>query len=439
MARYYYIATMGCQMNEYDSDYLGQILQAAGYRPTDDTREAHVILINTCAVRAKAEQKAFSLLGRMSSLKKDKPGLTLGIMGCVAQKDGAKLLKRFPGLDLVLGTREIDRIRELLDRIELNGERIVADDPTVTPLSITMPNGYFKGKVKSHISIMQGCNNFCSYCIVPYVRGREFSRPSDDIIKEAKDLVAQGIKEITLLGQNVNSYRPDQDQVIDFSALLRRLNQVDGLKRIRFTTSHPKDLSEGLIRCFAELDKLCPHIHLPVQSGSNETLKRMNRHYTRKHYYDLVQRLREARDDIAITSDIIVGFPGESYDDFEMTLDLIQKIMFDNVFSFKYSDRKGTLAEKFEGKLNEEEKSSRLASLQAAQRHITLNKNRQLEGTIVEVLVEGFSKRGGQYTGRTGTNKVVNFNMSHGEIGDILNVKIKHSFINSLRGVPVCT
>ena len=214
--RYYYIATMGCQMNEYDSDYLGQILLAAGYRPTEDVREAHLILINTCAVRAKAEQKAFSLLGRMTPLKKINPTLILGLMGCIAQKDGAKLLKRFPELDLVLGTREVDRIHEILDRIELNGERIVANDLTVMPLSLTMPNGYFKGKVKSHISIMQGCNNFCSYCIVPYVRGREFSRPSDDIIKEAKDLVAQGIKEITLLGQNVNSHQQGQTRILAY-------------------------------------------------------------------------------------------------------------------------------------------------------------------------------------------------------------------------------
>ena len=273
---------MGCQMNEYDSDYLGQLLTASGYRNTHDPKAADLILINTCAVREKAEQKAFSLLGRLFPLKKKNPRLILGLMGCIAQKDGASLLKRFPELDIVLGTREINRIQEFLDRIEATGDRIVATDLDASILPGTNLDGYFRGRLKGYISIMQGCNNFCSYCIVPYVRGREISRHPEDIISEAENLLSQGVKEITLLGQNVNSYFSGETIGVGFPSLLRRMSRIAGLKRIRFTTSHPKDMSDELIHCFGELENLCPHIHLPFQSGSNAILKRMNRGYTRE-------------------------------------------------------------------------------------------------------------------------------------------------------------
>ena len=434
MTRRFYIATMGCQMNEYDADSLGQILMNADFIPTPDPKKADLILINTCTVRAKADQKAFSLLGRMISIKKNRPRIVLGMMGCIAQREGRGLLKKFPDLDLVLGTREVGRILEFLHRIEVLGERVAATNLDLDPGPAPCRNGYFRGRVKGFISIMEGCNNFCSYCIVPYVRGREVSRSPEDIREEAEHLVSQGIKEITLLGQNVNSYRSGPHGNFTFRDLLHLLGPLQGLERIRFTTSHPKDLSDDLIGCFGELNNLCPHIHLPFQAGSNDVLKRMNRKYTRDIYMERVAKLRQLRPDISITSDVMVGFPGETETDFQMTLDLIQKIGFDNLFSFKYSDRKGTMAAKMEGKIDEQEKSRRLTILQALQRDITLVKNRALEGREASVLVEGHSKKGNQLTGRTETNKVVNFNSENNYIGEIVKVKIKIAFVNSLRG-----
>ena len=423
-------------MNEYDSDYLGQLLMSSGYIQTTDLAQADLILINTCVVRQKAEQKALSLLGRLVTLKRKKPHLILGMMGCLAQKDGAALFKRFPHLDFVLGTREIGRIHEILKARESTGDRVIATDLDAEPLYICQRDGYCRGKIKGYISIMQDCNNFCSYCIVPYVRGREVSRSPSSILEEAQHLVHQGVKEITLLGQNVNSYCSNEESALDFPDLLRRLNRIDGLKRMRFTTSHPKDLSEKLMRCFGELENPCPHIHLPFQAGSDRILKRMNRRYTREKYMGLVRRLREVREDIAVTSDVIVGFPGETDKDFQLTLDLIEEIRFDNLFSFKYSDRIGTAADKMQEKLDDKEKSSRLARLQSMQQKITLEKNRLLEGQEVEVLVEGLSKRKTQLSGRTDTNKVVNFTSKSNKSGDIVKVIIKEAFVNSLRGVP---
>jgi tRNA-2-methylthio-N6-dimethylallyladenosine synthase len=424
---------MGCQMNEYDSDYLGQVLVASNHLPTERPGHADIILINTCTVRGKAAQKAFSLLGRMVSLKRKKPNLILGITGCLAQQEGSGLMERFPDLDLVLGTRERGRFESLLKRILTSREKIVAidmDGPLASPP--IQSNGYFKGRVRSFISVMEGCNNFCSYCIVPYVRGREVSRPSLDILEEARHLVLEGTKEITLLGQNVNSYQWGRGY--DFSSLLREMNRLDGLERIRFTTSHPKDLSDGLIDLFGKLSHLCPHIHLPFQAGSNKILKLMNRRYTREKYMALVEKLRQVRPEIAITSDVMVGFPQESDEDFQMTLDLIEKIEFDNLYSFKYSDRKGTLAEKMTGKIGEPEQSFRLQRLQDLQRHITFEKNQKLEGKETEVLVEGYAKQKGQLTGRTSSNKIVNFYSNNNLIGILVKVEIQRACTNSLQG-----
>ena len=434
MPRYFHITTMGCQMNEYDSDYMSQALESLNFFPTDDPKNADLILINTCTVRAKADQKAFSLLGRMIPLKKVKPDLILGITGCIAQQEGPNLMKKFPELDLVLGTREICRFQEIFEKISVEREKIVATDIDLKPLTTINTNGYFRNRVKSYISIMQGCNNFCSYCVVPYVRGREVSRSPDQILKEAEHLISQGVKEITLLGQNVNSYCWGKKKEIGFPQLLRWLNTLEGISRIRFTTSHPKDLSGELINCFRELENLCPHIHLPFQAGSNRILKRMKRGYTREAYMKLIRELRAIRPEIALTSDVMVGFPGESDDDFQMTLDLIRKIEFDSLYSFKYSDRKGTSAEKMKEKIEEHEKSVRLTLLQQLQKAITLKKNKMLEGLEMEILVEGQSRKGGQLTGRTGTNKVVNFISNNNIIYSIVNVKIKHSFVNSLQG-----
>ncbi|MFH1351746.1 MAG: tRNA (N6-isopentenyl adenosine(37)-C2)-methylthiotransferase MiaB [Pseudomonadota bacterium] len=435
MARFFHIVTMGCQMNEYDADYLGQALVNLDYLPTESPNLADVILVNTCTVRAKAEQKAFSLIGRLTSLKKRRPDLILGVAGCIAQQEGERLFNRFPELDMVLGTREIYRFKELFDRVCRDREKIVATDICLEPLSpLEGSNGYFKGRVKGYISIMQGCNNFCSYCIVPFVRGRETSRPPDDILKEAERLISQGVKEITLLGQNVNSYYWGGREGARFPGLLEKLSKLEGLARIRFTTSHPKDLSEALIQSYGVLDRLCSHIHLPFQAGSNRILKSMNRGYTRDKYLELVSKLRDVRSDISITSDVMVGFPGETDKDFQSTLDLIREVEFDSLFSFKYSDRKGTLAAKMGGKISEDEKAARLSFLQQLQKGITLNRNRMLEGREVEILLEGVSKRGGQLTGRTQTNKVVNLSSDNILIGQLVKVRIKHGYINSLWG-----
>ena len=426
---------MGCQMNEYDSAYLSRILEDKGYLPVELPDNAHLIIINTCSVREKAEQKAFSMLGRMIKLKKKRPEIILGFMGCIAQQEGHGLLKKYPELDLVIGTRETDKIKEFLDRVVNYKERIAATDLTLTPIhDFRNSNNYFEGRIKSYVSIMEGCNNFCSYCIVPYVRGREVSRPPEEILMEVENLVSQGVKEITLLGQNVNSYSSEKGGKVTFSDLLKMLEDIEGLYRIRFTTSHPKDLSDDLINSFSKIEKLCHHIHLPFQSGSNRILKLMNRKYTSDDYLRLTQKLRDISPDFAITSDVIVGFPGESDSDFKKTLDLIEKIEFDNLFSFKYSDRKGTKASEMTGKLDEKIKLSRLKMLQDMQKEKTLVRNKRLEGRTEEILVDGISKHGTQYSGRTVTNKIINITNKSNLIGQLVKVNIKRAFINSLQG-----
>ncbi len=434
MSRGFYITTMGCQMNEYDSDLLAQNLICSGFNHVDDPEQADLILINTCTVRAKPEHKAFSLLGRLTALKSRNPGLILGIVGCLAQQFGADIMERFPEVDLVIGPREIGGIQNFIKRVDLLNEKVVATRLDPVPSGIIHCDGYFKRRVTGQISIMQGCNNFCSYCIVPFVRGRETSRPSPEIVEEAGILISEGVKEITLLGQNVNSYSWEGTDKQAFVSLLRELNRLPGLERLRFTTSHPKDLSPQLVECFKELDRLCPHIHLPFQAGSNRILKAMRRGYTREKYIELIDKLRKARPDIAVTSDVMVGFPGESREDFAMTLDLINQVQFDALFSFKYSDRRGTLAEKTGGKVDESEKSSRLCELQELQKQISLEKNQLLEGKEMAILVEGESKRGDQVTGRTGSNKIINCSCNNSYIGQIVNVKVKHGFLNSLQG-----
>jgi tRNA-2-methylthio-N6-dimethylallyladenosine synthase len=424
-------------MNVCESDYLAQRLSQSGYVSVTDPREAGVILVNTCAVRAKAEQKAYSMLGRMTDIKKRRPMTILGVVGCVAQKEQSRLMRRFPALDLVMGPREITRISEYLLRIEKHGERVIATDSEAEVLEPVLFNDC-RGidKVTAFLSVMQGCNNFCSYCIVPYVRGRETCRPLSHLLWEAEHLVSNGIREITLLGQNVNAYQcPEKGERRTFVDLLRSLHELEGLQRLRFTTSHPKDLSDDLIQCFSDLPKLCHHIHLPFQAGSNRILEKMRRHYTREAYLRLVDKLRTARPDIALTSDVMVGFPGESDADFESTLDLARRVQFDSLFSFKYSDRKGTVADKMGSKVDESLKSTRLAVLQELQRKTTLKKNKSLEGCELEVLVEGESRRGKQCSGRTKTNKIVNFKYNNRLLGKLVSVKIERAFVHSLWGV----
>ncbi len=453
--KYLYINTIGCQMNVYDSEQIAIQLAATGYHQTASLEKADLVLLNTCTVRAKAEQKAFSFLGRLARLKKKKPGLIVGVGGCVAQQEGNNILKRVPHVDLVFGTQAIDRLPALISKIEARRCRIVDVDMAEIPdLLDPAPAQPDENSVSRFVTIMRGCDNYCTYCVVPYVRGRETSRHPDSIVDEIKMSVNSGVREVTLLGQNVNSYGK-KEGLLSFTELLARVQGIDGLLRIRFTTSHPKDFDQDLIDAFQANDKLCKHIHLPVQSGSNRLLRKMNRKYTKELYLDKVAKLRDTCPDIAITSDMIVGFPGESDSDFDDTLDLMKKVEFDGLFAFMYSDRPNAPATQFKAKISEADKSERLQILLELQETYTKSKNEALIGSIQPVLAEGFSKKhssgslvepnqAAQWTGRTSTNKIVNFyqcdipgNCCEIIPGKIVHVKIDQAYAHSLWGKPV--
>jgi tRNA-2-methylthio-N6-dimethylallyladenosine synthase len=358
------------------------------------------------------------------------------VAGCVAQQEGDRLLDRIPYLDMVIGTHAIPMLPQLLQKIEASGERFCETtfDPEGIYLKTILPQEPLH-RVKSYVTIMQGCDHFCSFCIVPYVRGREKSRPSGEILEEVKCLAEMGVKEVCLLGQNVNGYGRGSEGKLGFSELLERINEIDGIERIRFTTSHPKDLSEKLIQTFSNLKKLCEHIHLPFQSGSDRILKAMHRGYTKEAYLEKIDCLRNICPSIAVTSDVIVGFPGEEEKDFGETLELLRKVRFDDLFSFKYSARKGTRAARFKDKVEEDMKQDRLSVLQEIQKEITLHKNQELEGRVEEVLIEGRSKQSDQeVTGRTRSNKIVNFEGDLSLAGKLVPVRITKASPHSLRG-----
>jgi tRNA-2-methylthio-N6-dimethylallyladenosine synthase len=423
-------------MNIYDSERMAQVLATRDYRQVDDPAQADLIFLNTCSVREKPEQKVYSALGRFRRLKRKNPKLIIGVGGCVAQQEGQGLLDRVPFLDFVLGTKELRKIHEVLDDLEESGIRgcAVHLDGRIDPYG-GLPLSPDSGRATSFVSIMQGCDNFCSFCIVPFVRGREVSRPSKDLLEEIGLLWSQGVKEVTLLGQNVNSYGKQTPGEPCFVELLERIEKKLGIERIRFTTSHPKDLSPELIEAFGRLTKLCEHIHLPLQSGSNRMLERMNRGYTREEYEEKVLNLRRTCPEISITTDIIVGFPGEEDKDYRETLEMIERIQFDDLFSFRYSDRPHTRASLLPGKVVEEVKQRRLSGLQAVQKGITHRKNKAWEGREVEVLVEGPSKvRTEERTGRTRTNRIVNFPGESVPVGALVRVRIQHALAHSLRG-----
>ena len=440
MEKRVYIETYGCQMNEHDSERMLRLLEASYYVETKEAMEANLILINTCSVREKPEHKVYSALGRFKHLK-EKRGTIIGVAGCVAQQEGQRLLEHIPYLDMVIGTHAIPLIPQLLQKIESYGQRVCETGFDSEGKYLSNPLSQQSiNKVKSYITIMQGCDHFCSFCIVPYVRGREKSRPSLEVLQEIRHLAEMGAKEIFLLGQNVNGYGKGLEEEISFSELLERINEIEGIRRIRFTTSHPKDLSEELIQAFSKLDKLCEHIHLPFQSGSNKILKAMNRGYTKESYLEKVHRLKEVCPSIAITADVIVGFPGEEEGDFKQTLDLMEKVPFDDLFSFKYSPRKGTAAAQFEGRIEENVKQEHLTLLQKVQKEVTLQKNQALESRVEEVLVEGLSKQSPQdVMGRTRSNKIVNFVGDLNLVGKLVPVQITKAYPHSLRGEIVPT
>ncbi|MGI6728133.1 MAG: tRNA (N6-isopentenyl adenosine(37)-C2)-methylthiotransferase MiaB [Anaerovoracaceae bacterium] len=438
------IQTFGCQMNEHDSETLAGILTKLGYQENPKRNDADVIIINTCSVRENADKRFFGTLGQLKKEKKNRPGLVVAVCGCMMQQQHIidTLKSKYPWVDLVFGTHNIHEFPNLLKNVLEERNRLISvwedTDEIVEGLPVQR-----KYPFKAYVNIMYGCNNFCTYCIVPYTRGRERSRNPEEIIREVRELAADGVKEITLLGQNVNSYKGQNsrldstkyEETLDFPGLIYELNKIEGLERIRFMTSHPKDLSDRLIKAYVDCSKLCHHIHLPVQSGSTQILKRMNRKYTKKEYLTIVDKLKKTVPDISITTDIIVGFPGETDEDFEETLDLIRKVRYDSAFTFLYSIRKGTPAEKYSEQIPEDIKHKRFNRLVETVNTISKEKNQALVGRIEKVLVEGQSKTNSRtLTGRTDGHKLVNFKGDRDLIGQIVKVEIIDSNTFSLIG-----
>ncbi len=437
MKKKVYIQTYGCQMNQYDSERIAQVMSRAGYVQTDRIDAADVILLNSCTVRDKAEQKVYSALGGWKEFKDAREGVIMGVGGCVAQQEGENLLKRVPHLDLVFGTHNIHKLPEMVDQAQTSRTRPVEIAFYRDPSYMEAADGRTQVHgVKAFVTIMQGCNKVCSFCIVPHVRGREVSRPSANIIAEIESLVAQGVIEVMLLGQNVNSYGKLTPGELSFAELLARVDSIEGLRRIRFTTSHPQDLSPELTEAFARLDNLCEHLHLPVQSGSDSVLGRMRRGYTRQEYLDRIQRLRQRCPEVALSTDIIVGFPGETDEEFDATLELLERVGYDEIYSFMYSPRPQTVSAKiYEDDVSGHVKKERLTKVQKFQREISLAKNRGRIGAIEEILVDGSSKlKNGQIMGRTRNNRIVNVTSSENVMGQLLPVRITGATANSLLG-----
>jgi tRNA-2-methylthio-N6-dimethylallyladenosine synthase len=422
----YYIKTFGCQMNERDSEKMAAILENKGYL-SSLPQDADILMVNSCAVREKAEQKLYSFIGRLCLEKKKDAKLI--VCGCVVQYKGKEILNRFKDVDAVLNTRRIEDFEQLLKDV-LNGKRIMYIPSTMKNPNKILP--HLKNRTSAFVDITYGCNNFCSYCIVPYTRGKEISRRKEYIIKEIRMLAQSGVKEITLLGQNVNSYGKGLYKNYNFVDLLYDVSKLDDIQRIRFVTSHPKDFSYSLISAIKEIDKVCKHVHLPVQSGSNRILKLMRRKYTREEYMEKALLFKETTKG-SITTDIIIGFPSETDYDFEQTMDMLRKIRFDFSFSFKYSPRPFTAAASIKERVPKETKKKRLEEFQNLQEKITWESNLKDVEKIFNVLVEGYAKRGDLLTGRTTTNKIVNFS-GEAKKGEIVKVVIQEAKKHSLQG-----
>jgi tRNA-2-methylthio-N6-dimethylallyladenosine synthase len=421
---FYRIETYGCQMNVYDSEVLSGHLENMGYLPASKEEESDILLLNTCAVRQKAEEKVFSRLGRLRALKKTKPNMLIILWGCMAQQKrvAQKVRERFGFIDLVAGPHSLGRFPELLEKARLSPQTVVDIEGEGEREGVPIKRMH---SIKAWVPISHGCNNYCTYCIVPFVRGPEKSRPPQSIISEVQELIKSGYKEITLLGQNVNSYGKDLEQEIDFADLLQTLDRLEGLVHLRYMTSHPRDFTEKIIQTIKQGEKICEHIHLPLQSGSNKVLKLMNRGYTREYYLDLIHKIQSRVPASSITTDMIVGFPGEEKKDFEETLDLVEKVRFDAAYTFVYSPRQGTKAVNMDDHVTPEVKKNRIMLLNEIQNKISLEKNRQLLGTEQIVLVEGKSKTDANtYTARTRTNKIVHFSSHKNLLGELITVEI---------------
>ena len=437
MAQKIYIETLGCQMNEYDSAKMLDVLNAShGFELTDNPEHADVLLMNTCSVREKAQEKVFSELGRWRPLKAKKPGLVIGIGGCVASQEGEALQKRAPFVDIVFGPQTLHRLPQLLDQVRKDKKPAIdVSFPEIEKFD-SLPEPRAEGP-KAYVSIMEGCSKYCTFCVVPYTRGEEISRPLDDVIAEVAALADQGVREIMLLGQNVNAYQGQMDDgaLADLALLIHYVSVIEGIDRIRFTTSHPVEFSDSLIRAYMEIPKLVSHLHLPVQSGSNKILAMMKRGHTREEYITKINLLKEVRPNISLSSDFIVGYPGETEEDFNQTIELIKLLGFDHSYSFLFSPRPGTPAADIQDDVPLETKKTRLALLQETINHQAADISRNMINTTQIVLVEGVSRKDyAELCGRTENNRVVNFLGHPRLIGQFVDVMITEARPNSLRG-----
>lgn len=433
MSRTFHITTFGCQMNEHDSEVIDGLLTERGFSSVKERKDASIVIINTCSVRDNADKRFFGTLGQLKKRKESDPSFIVCVCGCMMQQQRVvdTIKAKYPWVDVIFGTNSIHHIPELIEKVAIEKEKVVDIIENTEEIVEGLPAKRLFDH-KALVNIMFGCNNFCTYCIVPYTRGREKSREPEAIVDEVKGLVADGVKEIMLLGQNVNSY---DGNGTSFAELLKMLNDVDGLERIRFMTSNPKDLSDELIEAFAVCDKLCRNLHLPIQSGSNRVLKRMNRKYTREDYLKLIEKLRKTVPDITLSTDIIVGFPGETNEDFEETLSIVKEVEYDSAFTFIYSIRKGTPAEKFEDQIEESEKHRRFDLLVNAVNEISEKKNKAYQDRVEKVLVDSVSKNDkSTLTGRTDGFKLVNFAGKKELIGSLVDVKITDAKTFSLFG-----
>ncbi|WP_440995980.1 tRNA (N6-isopentenyl adenosine(37)-C2)-methylthiotransferase MiaB [Arhodomonas sp. SL1] len=437
MAPKVYVHTHGCQMNEYDSAKMAEVLAAErGYERVREPAEADVILLNTCSVREKAQEKVFSQLGRWKALKAERPGVLIGVGGCVASQEGAAIVERAPYVDLVFGPQTLHRLPSMVDRARDSGQPVVdISFPEIEKFD-RLPEARAEGPT-AFVSIMEGCSKYCSFCVVPYTRGEEISRPFEDVLGECAELAEQGVREVTLLGQNVNGYdgAMEDGTPADLALLIHYIAAIDGIDRIRFTTSHPLDFNGALIEAYAEVPELVGHLHLPVQSGSDNVLRLMKRNHTRDDFLELVARLREARPDLVLSSDFIVGFPGEMRQDFEDTLALIEQVGFDQSFSFVFSSRPGTPAAQLPDATPMAEKKERLQRMQALLNANARRISNSMVGGVETVLVDGVSKKDEtEVAGRTENNRVVNFPGPRRLIGRFVRVRITEALANSLRG-----